>query len=167
MKKRQWIAGTLSGLLLTAMLTGCGAGEAGTAQPTGADAVPTLPADVQVAPPAETEGLPYVQVSTPYGDLYYQDQWEEYMVTEQEDTGDGVKVTFSACINGMTYPLFYVTIGSGEGALVGELTGPDGAKREVYVRSNEMEEISELSDSERNRLYAMQEDINYIIENLK
>ena len=89
------------------------------------------------------------------------------METEQNVTDDAVEVSFYAQINDMNYTLFYVTIGPGEGTCVGELTGPDGVKREVFVRSNEMEEVPELSESERNRLYAMQEDINYIIENLK
>lgn len=165
MKTRRIIAGILSGLVLTALLAGCGAKENETVQPPSTEAAPEVQTEVQQ--PVQTEDVPYVTVSTPYGDLYFQDQWEDLMKIEQKETDDSVEVAFSAEINDMTYTLFYVTIGSGGGTPVGELTGPDGVKREVFVRSNEMEDIPELSDGERNRLYAMQEDINYIIENLK
>lgn len=165
MKKRRIIAGILSGLLLTALLAGCGAKEDETVKPPSTEAAPVVQTEAQQ--PVQTEDVPYVTVSTPYGNLYFQDQWENMMKTEQKETGDSVEVSFCAEINDMTYTLFYVTIGPGEGTCVGELTGPDGVKREVFVRSNEMEDAPELSESERNRLYAMQEDINYIIENLK
>lgn len=165
MKKRRIIAGILSGLILTAFLAGCTAKEDEAVPPPGTEAAPVVQTEMQQ--PVQTEDVPYVTVSTPYGDLYFQDQWEDYMETEQNVTDDAVEVSFYAQINDMNYTLFYVTIGPGEGTCVGELTGPDGVKREVFVRSNEMEEVPELSESERNRLYAMQEDINYIIENLK
>ena len=42
MKKRQWIAGILSGLFLTAVLTGCAAKEDETLPPT-SQAAPTVP----------------------------------------------------------------------------------------------------------------------------
>lgn len=164
MKKRRILAGLLSALALTALLTGCGAKEE-EKEVSESTAVPTQQMEeVQIE---QTENLPYVTVSTPYGDLYFQDQWEGIMKTEQKEDGDAIVVSFYAEINDMAYQLFHVTIGPGSGTPVGELTGPDGVKREVFVRSEEVEAVPELSDGERNRLYAMQEDINYVIDNLR
>lgn len=108
-----------------------------------------------------------VVVSTEFGDLYYQEQWSEFMRTEQTSDGASVVVTFEAEINGVRYPLFEVTIGEGEGDPVGQITDDAGTKRNVYIRVEEVAESSELTSGEQNRLYAMQEEINYVIENLK
>lgn len=108
-----------------------------------------------------------VVVSTPYGDLYYQEQWEGYMKTEQVIEGSSVKVCFTAQVGDGNYPLFEVTIGEGEGDAVGQLTDSDGKKRNVYVSVEESIEHAELTDEQQRRLYAMQEDINFVIENLK
>ena len=67
----------------------------------------------------------------------------------------------------MQYPLFKVTIGEGDGSKIGELTDSAGTKRDVYLQLEEIQEDPNLNDGEQNRLYAMQEDLNYLIDNLK
>ncbi|MCD7881395.1 MAG: hypothetical protein LUG47_07010 [Clostridiales bacterium] len=106
-------------------------------------------------------------ISTQYGDLYYPEQWTEFVKTTQENSGDAVVVKFEAEINGNTYELFEVTINGDGGTSVGEITDADGVAWNVAVNLNELPETSELTEGEQNRLYAMQEDINYIIDNLK
>lgn len=164
MRKKRMTTGLLAGLLLAMLLAGCGAKE---------QTVPTqdtLPPEIQIeqqTEAAETEDLPYVTVATPYGNLYFQDQWEELMQTEQTQEGESIVVTFFCQVNDIPYTLFYLSIGPGAGTPVGVLTDDQGIQREVFAGMEELEDIPELSDSEKNRLYAMQEDINYIIENLK
>ena len=106
-------------------------------------------------------------ISTQYGDLYYPDQWTEFVKTEQKSENDVVVVSFGAEINSKVYPLFEVMIG-GEGAnSVGTLTDSAGTKHDVYLQLEEIQEDPNLNDGEQNRLYAMQEDLNYLIDNLK
>ena len=107
-----------------------------------------------------------IAVKTVYGTLYYQEQWAEYMKVEQVEDDGCLRVSFLATINGIDYPLFQIYIGEADGSLVGQLTDNEGTQHNVYVCMEEVIEHSELSEAEQNRLYAMQEDINYIIDNL-
>lgn len=116
----------------------------------------------------EEEKLPeYVTVNTEYGDLHYQYEWAEFMKTEQTQDKDTIIVAFSADIDGATYPLFQLTIGGDEEGAHGKLTDSKGNQRNVYVSMNELVMPEGLSEGEQNRLYAMQEDINYILRNLE
>ena len=106
-------------------------------------------------------------ISTQYGDLYYPDQWTEFVKTEQKSENDVVVVRFGAEINSKVYPLFEVMIG-GEGAnSVGTLTDSAGTSRNVSINVDEIVQDPDLTEGEQNRLYAMQEDLNYLIDNLK
>lgn len=109
----------------------------------------------------------YMAIITEYGDLYYPEQWTDYLRTEQTMEGDSLKVSFSAKINDVEYPMFQVTIGDSEDTEVGELTDSSGTKRSVHMRVDEMGEIENLTEIEQQRLYAMQEDLNCVIDNLK
>lgn len=109
----------------------------------------------------------YMVIITEYGDLYYPEQWTDYLRTEQTMEGDSLKVSFSAKLNDAEYPMFQVTIGESEDTEVGELTDSSGTKRSVHMRVDEMGEIENLTEIEQQRLYAMQEDLNCVIDNLK
>lgn len=157
-------------ILVVALMAGCAADssptepphtEAPTAAPTEAVEEPTA---AEEQPAAAPEG---VEVSTSFGSLYYQEQWEEFMRTEQTQTDNSVAVSFQSEINGVVYDLFTVTIGEGEGAAVGVLTDGNGQTRSVYVSMEEIALSSDLTEEECNRLYAMQEEVNFVIDNLK
>lgn len=108
-----------------------------------------------------------VTVRTKFGNLYYQDQWSDFMRVAQIETDSGLVVLFQAEFDDVYYPLFRLIIGSGEGDPVGQLTDANGVARDVFVIMEEIDDLSELTEGEQNRLFAMQEDINFIIENLK
>lgn len=109
----------------------------------------------------------YMTIPTEYGNLYYPEQWSEYLVTDESKEGDSLIVLFSAQINGENYSMFQVSIGESEDTEVGELTDDTGTTRTVYMKVEELEENSNLSANEQQRLYAMQEDLNYVIDHLK
>ena len=113
---------------------------------------------------AKTED--HLVVETEYGDLYYPAQWGEYLSTSQETVGGSLSVVFSAKIGETEYPMFQVTIGESEDTEVGELTDDSGAKRAVHMSVFELEEDPSLSAEEQQRMYAMQEDLNYVIDHL-
>ena len=50
---------------------------------------------------------------------------------------------------------------------MGELTDDSGMKRSVYMNVPELEGLDELSEAEQHQIYAMQEDLNYVIDHLK
>ena len=87
-----------------------------------------------------------VVVHTDYGDLHYPDRWQEYVTIRQE---------------------FKVLIGDDSSEVVGSLTDDTGTQRNVYLHVEELPADSGLEETEQTRFYAMQEDLNYLIDNLK
>lgn len=110
-----------------------------------------------------------IVVETKNGNLTYSDQWEEFINTEVTEEKDSSEVAFSTEINGKTYKLFEVFINSDEskGEYAGDIHDKDGETKKVYIQMESIEPDDDLSESEMNRLYAMQEDVNYIIDNLE
>lgn len=128
----------------------------------------TKPAEPQTPiVPQPTVPQNCIVVSTAFGNLQYQDQWIEFMRVEQHAEGDNLRVTFYAEINSVRYGLFELLIGDEDGTPAGQITDSEGVRRNVYIHMMEIVETSALTDAEQNRLFAMQEDINYIIENMK
>ena len=159
----------LSAALCLMMLAGCGTEDV---PPTPTETVPQTESTQATENAGEgvfTEPVnpDEVQISTEFGNLYFREQWIEFMHTEQMKNDTSIVVTFEADINGVLYPLFSITIGGTEGAAVGQLTDEAGTKRNVYVHVEEIAESGSLTEGELNRMYAMQEEINYIIERLK
>lgn len=105
-------------------------------------------------------------IHTDYGDLYYPEQWSAYLKTEQNMEDDSLQVSFSAHLEDQDFLMFQVTIGDSEDTEVGELTDSSGTKRKVYMSVVEIEPGADLSEEEQQRLYAMQEDLNYLIDHL-
>lgn len=106
-------------------------------------------------------------IDTEYGDLYYPEQWAEYLKTEQKMSNDSLQVFFSAHMGDKDIPMFQVTIGESGDTKVGELTDDSGTKRAVYMNAPELEGLDDLSEAEQHQIYAMQEDLNYVIDHLK
>lgn len=161
--KKKFAALLMSAVLLMSVLAGCGgsAGEPGE-QEEQIGNVDSAGEENQT-----TANLNICTVTTPFGDLYYQEQWSEFMRPEIEQSQEACKVSFRAELNGKLYPLFVVTIGEAEGDPVRQLTDAQGTKRNVYVEVEEFLDVSGLDEGNERLLYAMQEDINFIIENIK
>lgn len=131
---------------------------------------PTKPAEAPTEAPTEVPTEPddgRVRVYTKYGKLYYQDQWVDFMRTVQTEEGKNLVVSFVAEFDGVKYPLFQLIIGECDGDPIGQLTDDQGVKHNVFVAMEEIGELTQLTEGEQNRLFAMQEEINFIIENLE
>ena len=114
-----------------------------------------------------TEALPEdILISTAYGDLHYPDQWREYLQVQQSTEGDELTACFTASFDGKAYVLFNVIIGNKEGDVVGKITDAQGTVRDVAIRVPEIS-MEGLSEDEQNRIYAMQDELNYLIDHLK
>ena len=106
-------------------------------------------------------------VHTEYGDLHYPDRWQEYVTIWQEQNGSTVTVTFETKSGEESYELFRILIGGDGSDVVGSLTDSVGTQRNVYLYVDTLPEDSGLEEAEQTRFYAMQEDLNYLIEHLK
>lgn len=141
----------LCGLLVCGMLAGCSkADEQKDTQNTGS--------------PVEAEDI---LIQTSYGTLHYPGNWQEYVTIRQEQSSSAVLVTFETEIDGAKYELFRISIGQDEGSVVGSLTDSTGTQRNVCLHVDELPADSGLEESEQTRFYAMQEDLNYLIDHLK
>ncbi len=165
----------LMSLLLAAVLSGCAAedqkqmlpSQGSTSAPAAQTASPTRTPEETIAQSTalpETEPQP-IPVETPYGTLYHQSQWEGLLLTEQTMTDGVLCVTFLAEIDGTGYRLFQVTIGGPE-ANAGTICDGEGTRRNVLVQVEELGALAELTGEQRNMLYAMQEEINFVIDKL-
>ena len=162
-------------LMTTILLTGCGERNP---QQTVPPAESTYAPAVQTLPPleitedtipestaaAETEPQP-VPVETPYGTLYYQPQWEGILLTEQTMTDDVLCVTFLTRMEEQEFRLFRIMIGVPE-ANAGTICDEEGNRRNVQVSMEELGDLSALTDDQKNVLYALQEEINFVIDKL-
>ena len=59
-----------------------------------------------------------------------------------------------------------IIIGKGDGEPVGSIQDADGKMHDVYVNTEEKDELKKLSDEEQNRFYAMKEGINEVLDHL-
>ena len=150
-----------TGLLIGALaITGCASGISG--QTGKGNEAQT---DVEQEP--AQEAAQDMEIETKYGTLHYSDQWREFIKIQQSEQDDVVSVEFTAMIHDKEYPLFVVNIGGGEGSEVGKLTDSENKERTVYISASEIKEEADLNADEQNRLYAMQEDINYVVDHLQ
>lgn len=150
---RRWLPILLCVISICALLAGCSR-EKGTEEQA-ADAV-----DAAVVIPED------LVVHTEYGDLHYPDRWQEYVTIWQEQNGSTVTVTFETKSGEESYELFRILIGGDGSDVVGSLTDSVG-RSGMFICMLTLAEDSGLEEAEQTRFYAMQEDLNYLIEHLK
>ena len=160
--------------LLSALLCGCGKKQdpesvAPTEEPTEETAPPEpTPEEIEEEDPELSDpNRTWEPIETKFGRLRYPDEFFDYLETEQSETEDTVTVLFRAKIGEKTIDLFEMSIGKGEGEAVGKVTGPDGQQRNLYLRFIELEGLDELTEGETNRVYAMQEALNFVMDTAK
>lgn len=151
MTYRKWISVFLCVIFVCGLLAGCGNDKVQEEQNDNVSAN-TIPEDAVV--------------HTDYGDLHYPDRWQEYVTIRQEQNGNTIAVTFETKSGEETYELFKVLIGDDSSEVVGSLTDDTGTQRNVYLHVEELPADSGLEETEQTRFYAMQEDLNYLIDHL-
>lgn len=144
----------LISVILCASLVACSGSNAGNSgNPSGG------------AEPAE-EDSSLMAIETKYGDLSYPAKWEDSLATTESEKNNIFFVNFSAKIGEQEYNVFTVMICGEEGDSVGTITDKSGTTRNVFVDIPELSELTGLSEEDQNLLYAMQEGVNVLIENL-
>ncbi len=154
----------LAAMLAVLTLAGCRSEPAWQTKPTNTGATSTVTTAEDYVPLPAPENS--VTVTTDYGNLYYQDQWIEFMSVHQGMDGNVLTVSFFGKVEEQQYPLFRLLIGDRPGEPVGMITDATGVKRSVYLEMMDWGDISQLSSTHQNRLFALKEEINYIIDKL-
>lgn len=164
----------LAACALATSLTGCAKenSEPNAAPTVNPDAAPTVvstPTPTEIVPPEDdSEDLDKLsEISTDYGTLYVPQRFKKLLQIEISGGKNGGTVKFSAQQDGKTYELFDVSIGNEVGQLVGALTDKNGTSRNVYVTVYDLGDISKLENDKQDQLYALQEAVNTVAENLK
>lgn len=155
----------LLGVLLLAIISGCGrdADNKNTTRQTNVQIGTEETKDAELSDPTRD----WEPIETKLGRFRYPEDLFDYLETEQTESGNTLKVLFRAVIRDVKIDLFEFDIGGGEGEPVGKITGTDGVVRDLYLRFIELQNLSELSDGERNRVYAMQEALNFVLDHSK
>lgn len=163
-------------LLLCVLLTLTSCGRSSSSTP---EVTPDQPNEREQAPEETQDPVPvedtelsdpnrdWEPIDTKFGRLCYPDDLFEYLQTEQTETEEEVKVMFRAEIGDLQIDMFEITIGKNGDEPAGTITGPDNVMRDVYLRLIPIEDLSGLSEGEENRVYAMQEALNFVLDHLK
>ena len=161
--KKKWIYCLLGIAVIGTLLTGCGKK---TGQKNDKGVVEMSVADESSEDTEETVKTDTMEIETEYGTLYYPEQWKDSLEVEQTEKDEALHVTFQAKIDEKNYTLFEIIIGKGDGEPVGSIQDADGKMHDVYVNTEEKDELKKLSDEEQNRFYAMKEGINEVLDHL-
>ena len=106
-----------------------------------------------------------IQVETARGTLLYPGEWGDRIAISCQENEEQCLVTFKAKTEEDPILLFRVVIDANEENAVGAIT-KDGLRSFVHLEMEELEQAG-LSEKELDQLYAMQEDVNYLLENLE
>lgn len=106
-------------------------------------------------------------IETPIVNLHYPEKWKEQIRVEQIE-GDVHTVQFIATVEGKEeVHIFDIAYGSEEGYTLGYLEDDNEEKVPVNIISYDFELGEEWTEEEKNEVYTMLEDVNYIIEILQ
>ncbi len=104
-------------------------------------------------------------IETKYGKLYYPKKYQDEINLNQTES-DGIITIQCNSNDEKEYLLFTIVIGDIVGDTIGTIDDKDGNTWNVIVDVPELSDVSELDDETQNQLYAMQEAVNVLIENL-
>lgn len=115
--------------------------------------------------PGAGETRTEIRLDTAYGQLLYPAKWQDLLKTEQPEDR---LLEFRCCLPGKDPQLlFTVLFGIGTDGPSAAITAPDGTRTEVYILVAEPEFDSSWTREETDTYYAMQEDMNYLLDALR
>ena len=111
------------------------------------------------------ESIVPFSIETKYGNLYYPNKWENVVRTEISEA-ESYEILFYATIEGKEdIHIFDVTF-NGDGVEVDKRVTEDGETLSICVVSYDLDLDDSWKDTEKEIVYAMCEDINYLIGQL-
>lgn len=116
-----------------------------------------------VLPPEDDDEM---AIDTPCGELYYPSRWKDYLSLKTDDT-DVYSVSFYCKLDGFQDQLlFIIYFGGDTGYEVGTVTDASGNEVTVRMHIEEIEPDINWTDAQRTLVFAMQEDLNYLLSKL-
>ena len=108
-----------------------------------------------------------IEINTPYGVFYYPEIWGNDIRVEESEKGE-YNVTLYGKVDKMEEKLFTIFFEKNNvsGYLFGTLSVENTEKVNVSIEMTEFIPDENCSDDNIDKIYAMQEDVNYIIEQL-
>lgn len=128
---------------------------------TAADAPSDETDPIETEPPSQLE-----QVSTKYGTLSYPSEYREAFIISVSEEGEGCRVDFSTEMDAEQILLFSVGIDDALGPYAAKMTDAAGSSHQVYILVPELEGVDRYPQDVQDSLYAMQEAVNVVFENL-
>lgn len=104
-----------------------------------------------------------VCIETQYCTLYFPGQWNQYLIIKENDDAIG----FYAEVGSVEEQyLFTISFGNMKSDFLGKILTKDEAEVDVYVDIAKIVPETSWNQDEMSIIYAMQEEINYVISNL-
>lgn len=102
-------------------------------------------------------------LDTPYMVLHYPAMWAEYLDIDLKESGI-YRVTYNAAIGSHSkVQLFTVYFGGNQGSLLKTIKTEDGKMVEVRIEVKELSLGGNWTEEEKSIVFAMQEDLNYLL----
>lgn len=132
------------------------------------------PTPTTTAPPQTTTQTPTTPpstdpvdfaIDTPYCELHYPAKWASELELAVDDS-QGYSVAFYGKVGGSRIHLFTVYFGGSQGIFVKTIQAPGAGEVEVRIDISELTVDDAWSDADARRIFAMQEDMNYLLSKL-
>ena len=169
MSVKRLLAAMLCVVCVGMALSGCGKRPAGpeVKPPTEQDpASVSDPAEGQspASDPIDAEQMKDLEIVTERGTVRFPASWGDSLTTSTEESEERSVVTFSANLDSGVFRIFDIILDGNADDAIGSVT-KDGTTYYAHLDVEELEEGT-VSADEQDQIYAMQEDVNYLIENL-
>lgn len=106
-----------------------------------------------------------IAISTPIGELYYSKVWAEYTEVKYSSDEKNFTAVIQATIGEHKVDILAIHLSDeSDGVEIGSVPDSDGNQRKVYLELYEVDTDNGWSQSEIDTVYAMQEGINQLIE---
>lgn len=108
-----------------------------------------------------------IVISTPIGELYYSKMWEEYTEVKYNSDERNFTATIQANIGNHKSDILAIHLcDEADGMIIGTVPDSDGNQTKVFLELYEIDTSNDWSQTEIDTVYAMQEGINQIIEQI-
>lgn len=117
--------------------------------------------------PQEEGELSGVEIKTPVGSLYYPEEWADYLGIDENTEDGNYSAVFYSIADESKIQIFAIHIGAaGNGYLMGSVKNADGEEVNVWADVKEIESKPEWTDEESDRISAMQNRVNDIMDQI-
>lgn len=108
-----------------------------------------------------------IVISTPIGELYYSKVWEEYTEVKYNSDERNFTATIQANIGNHKSDILAIHLcDEADGMIIGTVPDSEGNQIKVFLELYEIDTSNDWSQAEIDTVYAMQEGINQIIEQI-